>query len=210
MKKSFLTGVLIASVFCILVAESHAATVSTTGAFTIVSPPPSDVTLNAFESNTEIFIFNEVQDFVLTSDLAVDFGGTGGVISAGTAINSHFVHKDTLSGTVTLSGTATFDGVILGIIASPSNLNVSDPILGISGTIYPTGLDRRGTMTAGELGDSIAFLDDTLTLTSATSSRPDQLRVITAVSAVPLPATVWLFSSGLLGLIGVSRRKKAT
>lgn len=27
--------------------------------------------------------------------------------------------------------------------------------------------------------------------------------------AVPLPASVWLFSSGLLGLIGISRRKKA-
>ena len=28
------------------------------------------------------------------------------------------------------------------------------------------------------------------------------------VSAVPVPAAVWLFSSGLLGLIGVARRKK--
>jgi hypothetical protein len=30
-----------------------------------------------------------------------------------------------------------------------------------------------------------------------------------AASAVPIPATVWLFGSGLLGLIGISRRKKA-
>ena len=29
------------------------------------------------------------------------------------------------------------------------------------------------------------------------------------VSAVPVPAAVWLFGSGLLGLIGVARRKKA-
>lgn len=29
------------------------------------------------------------------------------------------------------------------------------------------------------------------------------------VSAVPVPAAVWLFGSGLLGLIGISRRKKA-
>lgn len=28
-------------------------------------------------------------------------------------------------------------------------------------------------------------------------------------SAVPLPAAVWLFGSGLLGLVGVARRKKA-
>jgi hypothetical protein len=30
-----------------------------------------------------------------------------------------------------------------------------------------------------------------------------------ASSAVPIPATVWLFGSGLLGLAGISRRKKA-
>ena len=29
------------------------------------------------------------------------------------------------------------------------------------------------------------------------------------VSAVPIPAAVWLFGSGLLGLIGITRRKKA-
>jgi hypothetical protein len=29
------------------------------------------------------------------------------------------------------------------------------------------------------------------------------------VSAIPVPAAVWLFGSGLLGLIGISRRKKA-
>jgi hypothetical protein len=32
---------------------------------------------------------------------------------------------------------------------------------------------------------------------------------IAAVPAVPVPAAVWLFGSGLLGLIGVARRKKA-
>lgn len=30
----------------------------------------------------------------------------------------------------------------------------------------------------------------------------------TGVSAVPVPAAVWLFGSGLLGLIGIARRKK--
>lgn len=32
---------------------------------------------------------------------------------------------------------------------------------------------------------------------------------ITPVTAVPVPAAVWLFGSGLLGLVGVARRKKA-
>ena len=29
------------------------------------------------------------------------------------------------------------------------------------------------------------------------------------ISTIPIPAAIWLFSSGLLGLIGVARRKKA-
>jgi hypothetical protein len=30
------------------------------------------------------------------------------------------------------------------------------------------------------------------------------------ISAIPIPATVWLFASGVLGLIGIARRRKAT
>ena len=33
--------------------------------------------------------------------------------------------------------------------------------------------------------------------------------LLTNISAVPVPAAVWLFGSGLLGLIGVARRKSA-
>lgn len=32
---------------------------------------------------------------------------------------------------------------------------------------------------------------------------------VTSISAVPVPAAVWLFGSGLLGLVGIARRKKA-
>ena len=36
------------------------------------------------------------------------------------------------------------------------------------------------------------------------------LIAIADLSAVPVPAAVWLFASGLLGLIGISRRRKQT
>jgi len=34
------------------------------------------------------------------------------------------------------------------------------------------------------------------------------LRLELTPSAVPIPAAVWLFGSGLLGLVGVMRRRK--
>ena len=36
-----------------------------------------------------------------------------------------------------------------------------------------------------------------------------EIRGQVQVSAVPVPAAVWLFGSGLLGLVGIARRKKA-
>ena len=41
------------------------------------------------------------------------------------------------------------------------------------------------------------------------SSANDALWSITRVSAVPVPAAAWLFGSGLLALLGISRRRKA-
>jgi len=38
----------------------------------------------------------------------------------------------------------------------------------------------------------------------------DNITITTDVSAVPVPAAVWLFGSGLVGLVGVARRKKKT
>ena len=33
--------------------------------------------------------------------------------------------------------------------------------------------------------------------------------ISSAAPVIPIPAAVWLFGSGLLGLIGIARRKKA-
>jgi hypothetical protein len=41
------------------------------------------------------------------------------------------------------------------------------------------------------------------------STSGDLTYTIAGVSAVPLPAAVWLLGSGLLGLAGIGRRKKA-
>jgi hypothetical protein len=37
----------------------------------------------------------------------------------------------------------------------------------------------------------------------------DNVSIMADVSAIPVPAAIWLFGSGLVGLVGVARRKKA-
>jgi hypothetical protein len=39
--------------------------------------------------------------------------------------------------------------------------------------------------------------------------RPDDINTFARFSPVPVPAAVWLFGSGLVGLVGIARRKKA-
>lgn len=66
------------------------------------------------------------------------------------------------------------------------SLDLTDPLL--EGQILQFGfnVDTVGTGATGVYYDNVEF----------------------AVSAVPVPAAVWLFGSGILGLVGVARRRK--
>jgi hypothetical protein len=69
--------------------------------------------------------------------------------------------------------------------------------LGSSQSIYAlTGNNGTGTPQSYILG-------------SATLDTSGNLTITGNAPAVPLPAAVWLFGSGVLGLVGVSRRRKA-
>jgi hypothetical protein len=57
----------------------------------------------------------------------------------------------------------------------------------------------------GYTGNNVAGTLNSYLLGSATLGADGTL----AINAVPLPAAVWLFGSGLMGLVGVSRRRKA-
>jgi hypothetical protein len=61
-----------------------------------------------------------------------------------------------------------------------------------------TGNGTTGKLQSYILGSATLGTNGTLTLTGNTVAAP-----------VPLPAAVWLFGSGLMGLVGVSRRRKA-
>jgi hypothetical protein len=63
-----------------------------------------------------------------------------------------------------------------------------------------TGNGSLGAVQSYVLGTASLGTNGTLTLASNPTTAPPP---------VPLPAAVWLFGSGLLGLVGVSRRRKA-
>lgn len=110
----------------------------------------------------------------------------------------------------------------------PSNGSGNTPVEGERD--YSARVDQ-GTLDIFELND-ISIPSNTITLTSTGilpavlvgtfpsfgTFRMDLLLVVVGpditvnsatVSAVPIPATLWLFGSGLLGLIGIARSKQA-
>jgi len=54
-----------------------------------------------------------------------------------------------------------------------------------------------------------SFTDVPLNGYAGTYDPANQLVYVNNISAVPVPAAVWLFGSGLIGLVGFARRKKA-
>ena len=162
--------------------------------------PPASVARNMTESNETIFLFEEQQELVLDSDLAVDITapgtyGTpgGGVIPAGTCINSYFIHYDLIDASFYRSGSVTFEEEVLGLITSTDKLDDSD-WLGAAGTFYASAA-------GGEIGRALeldlAGAADVITLSAnrqtvevsliVSADWQDQVRVITQGTCEPSP-----------------------
>jgi len=205
---------------------SYASITGVTGNVQLI-PSPSSVILGALQSDTTIFGFNEVQNYTLTSDLFINGNGAGlhvgtgntatGFIASGTKINSNLFHVDSVSADFTrFVGTIFFDHNILAIIFETNELNLSDAILGATGTSYSTtepesdfrGFEGDGSAICKGLFDcaTISVNLREITLDLGTSTQIDQIRVIT--SPVPVPATFFLFASALSGLMGFGVRAK--
>ena len=201
--------------------------VSVTGVVNDSLGIPSDLQLGVFESSTEIFVFEEQQNVVLSVGLDVDIteagtylpvlGGTReddlspGVIAALTTVNSYIVHFDEATGqSTTLSGSITLDRACLGLIILTDYLDLSDGIVGNPDTTYdPFGAtyhEFRGVdlLTHDQDPLELSFAVDgcTVSFTLTTANAMDEFRIIEA----PEPATLGLLVLG--GLTLLRRRRK--
>jgi len=213
-------SVLLAAGALWIASSAHASVVASGDGVAIGAP--ASVMTGALTSNTNFYVFEETTT-TLTSDLSVDWfasnggnltNGGGGTIGAGTRLTSYFVHFDpqaAKSGGIELEGNLTFSQKIIAVIFNWDSLADSDSVLGAPGTTYPTGQTGRKYESFDQL-NSYLVDDYTLHINTKTWFNPsqhlmDQARVITA--PVPVPAALWLFGSGILALVGISRRRKA-
>lgn len=165
--------------------------------------------LNSVAFNTAQQGFNEAQNVLLLSDLSVD----GGIILAGTRVNSHMIFLNKEDNTSSFSHFGVkwlFNNQILGVMsATDGSLEfASTAVLGASGTTYPSppfalrGLE--GNNGTGLGGDGYKVDGNILTLGMQIGQPGDWVRVVTAV---PEPSTVILLGLGMLGLGVISRRR---
>jgi hypothetical protein len=176
------------------------------------SNPDNTVGNNTFQ-DPNLYGFDEGQNIDITVDLNIDvladgLGGSSGsgILASGSTVASHYIFFDPNANT-TQTGTVTFDSQIFGIITSTGNLSASDFLIN-------TGVTYLNPTLRGLESDT-----DTVTITGLNSinvdwfagTPGDYIRVLTDFSpgaVVPVPAAVWLFGSGLVGLLGIARRKK--
>lgn len=227
MNKSHLLGVLCACVLTFVNQPVSATIVSgtvtsgTPGVGTFIkltvpftdSTPDNTVGNNTFQ-NFNLYGFDEDQNIDITVDLTVDIladglgGSTGspGIVPMGSTVASHYVFFD--PGPLSRqAGTVSFDSDIFGIITSTGNLAASDFLINTGVTyLNPT---QRGL----EGGDIVTITGlQTISVNWLAGNPGDYIRVLTDFSpgaVIPIPSAVWLFASGLLGLIGIARRRAA-
>ncbi len=153
-----------------------------------------------------------VPDYNLTYQLASSYDATtGDVVATVFKENS----TDVFFGGGYDSGDTLKLGALNGLDGFTPNQNTyftlafnADTMLGnldqmVYGDCAPTGL--MGPMMTGDLcmtGHSIALVGYAGTMDGV------PLSLSITPSAVPVPAAVWLFGSGLMGLIGIARRRK--
>ena len=221
MNNPFLTT-LVAGVAAVLMSLPAAATIiggsvtggtaaSAGGTFVKLTPPlsnpfgsPNSVGNDNFQS-PNLFGFDENQNIVLGAGLSADILA-GAPLVAGDTVASHYIFFDPLS-TLHMMGTVNFAFAIVAVLTTTGTLAASD-FLANTGINY-----LNPTLRGLEAGDFVTISGaQQITFDTSASSPGDYIRVLTAfspsaVSSVPEPSTLALFTLGLVGFAASWRRR---
>lgn len=186
---------------------SALASLLSTSGNAIVVPAPADLTNDGPESDTDIFVFQELENFVLPADVQLDLfpgqshattsagnpeplpAGFGGTIPAGTVVEVYFVHFNGIDDVTTAvsSGSALFaDNAVLGVMGTFGPMDSFDALAQpITGITYPTGHAARGVWDSNFDSVSVAVAAGNVDFTLSTANGfLDQVRVFTTSTAV--------------------------
>ncbi len=188
-------------------------------ALLLVSGAANAVAIDSLEITGGSFSMAGAGGTINPADFAnMTIGGYDG--SAPAAIGSEASYTSTSIATFAFGGfgpvaiyTAETDGLNSGFAPVTGDLTGSDLSLDLSswtaywngtsfnqGGMINTTVDGSGNFTATWLAPVVG---------GAFNGQNGSWEITGTVSAVPVPAAVWLFGSGLVGLAGIARRRKA-
>ncbi len=201
----------------LLSVQAQAALVSVSSQGKIVNPPSvqEDSVLSRYQNKYYQFGFNEAQGVTLDRTIKI----RGGTIAKGTKVDSHLIFLNSKGKTdVTKKATWEFSGDVLGVMTDSLGKDMAatndlfaygkyfqevtdhDPI-GSQQWFKNLGLEGGG--------DFANYSSNFLKLGMHVTEPGDWIRVIT-VSAVPIPAALFLFAPALLGFLGLRRKVSST
>ena len=219
MKKSILLGLLCASSIVTHVVPAAAATIdysSTSGSFVNLNPVD-----NCGGSGTVgCFDFTAGNTITITSGTAAGFnGGITGLFGVGPITNTGPLETASVSGTGALNIfdgsdtlTATLSWVDIATFGTAGNLNTTGTANLSNITYTGTNADLLALFNGGSGINVLSFQftsPTTLTNLFTNSTSTTSTSFSGSIAPVPVPAAIWLFGSGLLGMAGIARRKKA-
>ena len=191
----------IAIISSLLLSSSlNAATITldfTSGVFSDVKGTIDSSTGNPSPANVDTYIQDGFTLTTIDAGNHIDIGGVGASVGFHNGPSNPVSDNNLI---LTYSGGA-FD--LTGIDGFVFSIN--NPTLDFTGS-------NGSALSIGTAGDySLSLLNVTSVVFSMSDVGSDvgwgSLTVNTAPSSVPVPAATWLFGSGLLGLVGLARRK---
>ncbi len=176
-----------------------------TGSFTFIDPLPGDYDVSPDNFLGSIVSqFDGIASFSLNLDTYGNITGTNGQVTTGNFATEEFKigAGSGFSGTVTGANVTTTGG--FAVLQSAFLIVQSNNDLLTS---------QNATDAANALVNNLAGwnvrTDRQIRLSFVDPQAPNvPIEIDYQLTAVPVPAAVWLFGSGLLGLVGIARRKK--